>query len=59
MRMEVWMNFQDKLTEKTKEIENVLRSWLPEETGFAKRLAEAMNYSMTAGGKRLRPMLMQ
>lgn len=59
MRMEVWMNFQDKLTEKTKEIEDVLRSWLPEETGFAKRLAEAMNYSMTAGGKRLRPMLMQ
>ena len=53
------MNFQDKLTEKTKEIENIIQSYLPEETGFAKRMAEAMNYSMTAGGKRLRPMLMQ
>lgn len=33
--------------------------YLPEEKGFQKTVLEAMNYSVTAGGKRLRPMLMQ
>ena len=51
------MNFQDELKNRTKEIEAVLKSFLPEEKGFAKTMAQAMNYSMLAGGKRLRPML--
>ena len=33
--------------------------WLPKERGFSKTMAQAMNYSMLAGGKRLRPILMQ
>lgn len=33
-------------------------SYLPKEQGWAKSVMEAMNYSVTAGGKRLRPMLM-
>lgn len=53
------MNFKDKLAAKTAETENVLESYLPKETGFATRLAEAMNYSMKAGGKRLRPLLLK
>ena len=32
--------------------------FLPREEGFQKTLLEAMNYSMNAGGKRLRPLLM-
>lgn len=44
---------------KTKQIEQLLRSYLPEEEGFQKRVIEAMNYSMLAGGKRLRPMFLQ
>ncbi len=32
---------------------------LPEEHGFSGRMAEAVNYSMKAGGKRLRPVLMR
>ena len=40
-------------------IEEIIRNYLPKETGFAKDLACAMNYSMLAGGKRLRPMLIQ
>ena len=53
------MNFQDELTKRTEEIEEILKSFLPEEKGFARTMAQAMNYSMLAGGKRIRPMLMQ
>ena len=51
------MNFQDELKKRTEEIEAVLKSYLPKEEGFAKTMAQAMNYSLMAGGKRLRPML--
>lgn len=53
------MNFQDELTKRTDEIEKGIREFLPKEEGFAKSMAQAMNYSMLAGGKRLRPLLMQ
>ena len=53
------MNFQDELKKRTDEIEEMLRSFLPAEEGFARTMAQAMNYSMLAGGKRLRPMLIQ
>ena len=53
------MNFQEELTKKTKEIEAVIREYLPAEEGFSRTMAQAMNYSMLAGGKRLRPILMQ
>ena len=51
------MNFKEELKRRTEEAEHVIREYLPEESGFAKTMAEAMNYSMTAGGKRLRPIL--
>ena len=51
------VNFQDELKKRTEEIEAVLKSCLPKEEGFAKTMAQAMNYSVLAGGKRLRPML--
>lgn len=53
------MNFQDELKRRTDEIEEMFRSFLPAEDGFARTMAQAMNYSMLAGGKRLRPMLIQ
>lgn len=53
------MNFQDELTKRTDEIEKGIREFLPKEEGFAKSMAQAMNYSMLAGGKCLRPLLMQ
>lgn len=52
------LNFQEELKKKTEKIERLIGNYLPAETGFAKHMAEAMNYSMTAGGKRLRPMLL-
>ena len=59
MRMERLVNFQDELKRRTDEIEEMFRSFLPAEEGFARTMAQAMNYSMLAGGKRLRPMLIQ
>ncbi|MDF2608615.1 MAG: hypothetical protein K0R92_89 [Lachnospiraceae bacterium] len=38
-------------------IEEILSKYLPKETGYQKTVLEAMNYSVLAGGKRLRPML--
>ena len=59
MRMEHSENFKAVLEEKTREAESIIAAYLPKEEGFAKELAKAMNYSMTAGGKRLRPLLLQ
>ena len=56
MRMEHSENFKAVLEEKTREAESIIAVYLPKEEGFAKELAKAMNYSMTAGGKRLRPL---
>ena len=39
------------------EIEQIIKRYLPEEEGWQKTIMEAMNYSILAGGKRLRPML--
>ncbi|MDD7740961.1 MAG: polyprenyl synthetase family protein [Lachnospiraceae bacterium] len=47
------------LEEKTREVQEIVYEYLPVEAGFASELAKAMNYSMTAGGKRIRPLLMQ
>lgn len=52
------MNFKEELKAKTLQIEKILERYLPAEEGYYKVVAQAMNYSITAGGKRLRPMLM-
>lgn len=44
--------------EKAALIEAELASLLPEDTAFCGRLREAMQYSLMAGGKRLRPILL-
>ena len=53
------MNFEAELQERVSGIEATLRQYLPAEEGYQKTVLEAMNYSVLAGGKRLRPMLMQ
>nr|WP_317362350.1 farnesyl diphosphate synthase [uncultured Blautia sp.] len=52
------MNFKEELEKRTQNAWQVIESYLPKEDGFSRTLAEAMNYSMKAGGKRLRPVLM-
>ncbi len=53
------MSFKEELHSKTEEIEKLLVGYLPKEEGFQKTIFEAVNYSITAGGKRLRPLLMK
>ena len=52
------MNFEEQLKENVARVKTAVRKYLPAEEGFQKTLLEAMNYSMLAGGKRLRPLLM-
>lgn len=53
------MNFNQLLEKKTSRAEEILKKYLPKEEGFQKKVIEAMNYSVMAGGKRLRPVLME
>ncbi len=53
------MNFNGLLAKKTKDAEDILKKYLPIEEGFQKKVMEAVNYSVTAGGKRLRPVIMK
>ena len=53
------MDIKREIAEHTRQVEEIIKKYLPEETGYQKTVMEAMNYSFLAGGKRLRPMLMQ
>ncbi len=52
------MDMKAEIAARTKQIEAVIGKYLPEEEGLQARVISAMNYSVLAGGKRLRPMLM-
>lgn len=53
------MNFKELQLAKVQEIEEILVKYLPEKEGYQKQIMDAMEYSVMAGGKRLRPMLMK
>ena len=50
--------FKEQMKKAVAETEAIVYSYLPAEEGHQKTIFEAMNYSMQAGGKRLRPLLM-
>lgn len=52
-------DFKNELSYRAAEIERILKPFLPEKEDAPETIVEAMNYSILAGGKRLRPMLMQ
>lgn len=52
-------DFKQLQKQKVHEIESVLQQYLPQQKGYQKLIMEAMAYSLLAGGKRLRPMMMQ
>ena len=52
------MNFKEEYTDRVEKIEKILKKYLPEKKGYQRTIMEAMEYSLMAGGKRLRPMLM-
>ena len=53
------MDIRAELNARAKHVEEVLANYLPEESGTQKTIFEAMNYSLLAGGKRIRPILME
>lgn len=53
------MDFSKELEEKVTSINERIYAYLPKEEGYQKTIFEAMRYSVLAGGKRLRPMLME
>ena len=52
------MDIRTEIQKRTEEIDSIIEQYLPVEKGYQKTIMEAMNYSILAGGKRLRPMLM-
>jgi len=55
--MEKKQDLQQYLTEKRKLVENALEKYLPKEDIYPPLIHEAMRYSVFAGGKRLRPIM--
>ena len=53
------MTFKEEMKERTEAIEKLLVKYLPKAEGYQSQIMEAMEYSVMAGGKRLRPMMMQ
>jgi geranylgeranyl diphosphate synthase type II len=53
------MTIETEITAHAEEINRIIERYLPAEEGYQKTVFEAMNYSIRAGGKRIRPMLMQ
>ena len=52
------MTLNDILAEKTKKADEIIYSYLPENEGITAVIREAMAYSVQAGGKRLRPVML-
>ncbi len=52
------MNFKEEYQKRVNSIEEILKMYLPAQAGYQKIITEAMEYSLMAGGKRIRPMLM-
>jgi geranylgeranyl diphosphate synthase type II len=53
------MKQQQKLDREIEHVEQLLVKYLPEKDSYQERIIDAMEYSCMAGGKRLRPIMMQ
>ena len=53
------MIFKEEYEKRIESIESIFEKYLPVQEGYQKIIMEAMEYSLMAGGKRLRPMLMK
>ncbi len=51
------MDFKEELKIRANYAEEIIKKYMPEEVGYQKTIMEAMNYSLSSGGKRLRPVL--
>lgn len=53
------MNINDEIATRVAYVDKVIDEFLPKEEGHQVAVIEAMNYSVLAGGKRLRPLIMK
>ena len=53
------MNFNEVFSARTEEVGHIVETYLPPVEGYQSTVLAAMDYSVRAGGKRLRPMLME
>ena len=53
------MDYQDEKKARTQHVNAVIRDYMPTDAVFQKTLLEAMRYSIDAGGKRLRPIMLE
>ena len=53
------MNIREELGVRAEKVNQVIEGFLPKEELLQKTIFEAMNYSLLAGGKRIRPVLME
>lgn len=53
------MEFEQQMVKKVEYVEQVIKAYMPDEAGLQKTVIDAMDYTMSAGGKRIRPVLMQ
>lgn len=52
------MDFKEKMRECAARVEQAILRWTPDESAFPQELHRAMRYSLCAGGKRIRPVLL-
>ncbi len=52
------MDFTKKLKDRVTQIEKIIENYMPKDATLQKTVTDAMNYTMSAGGKRIRPLLM-
>ena len=52
------MQFKDMLNNKAEAINDIIKGFLPAEDTMSCEVEKAMNYSVMAGGKRIRPLIM-
>ena len=53
------MNFENNLLKRAENAENIIKEYMPVPGCYDGAIIEAMNYSVMAGGKRLRPVLIE
>lgn len=51
--------FKESLQQQVAEVEEIIRKYMPQEASYQKTVIDAMEYTMFAGGKRIRPILMK
>lgn len=51
--------FEQDLQQEVSVIETIIKKYMPDTGSYQKTIIDAMNYTMSAGGKRIRPLLMK